>query len=217
MADDWVRTQFAYLRHNETGEVVVVDQFRVRMDKMKMRIMAWSSCVAEYGHKNKIVMYMIGLTYRGVGDYDAGDIRKFMKRLKQRYGKDLLAWAWVSELQERGAVHYHILIVLPKGVRYVFPDKAGDWKHGTSSVIKARSAFYLFSYVKKKYQKDLANYPKGCRLYATSIRFGGDEVKQKYRRMAGLVKYKNEEESEWTYLGQEYILSPTWQRWLPII
>ncbi len=129
---------------------------------------------------------MVTLTYEKSDDYEAGHIRNYVKSLKRKLGKRLLAWAWVAELQRRGAIHYHMTIMMEKGTRFPMPDKSGMWKFGMSKVQKAKSPWYLVKYVGKDHQKDLSKYPKGCRLYATSIRFGGEETRQLYRVMAGL-------------------------------
>lgn len=200
MAEKYERLRYTVLVNREKGKVAVVDQFHVRLKKLRMRILAWSELVEEYRRDNQCRMIMVGMTYKKVDDYRAGHIRDYVKKLKQKYGEKLLAWAWVAEMQERGAVHYHMLIVLPKRTRFPYPDKIGMWKHGSTSVTSARTPFYLVKYVGKKHQKDLSLYPKGCRLYATSIRFGGDREKNLYRRMSGIEKSKDYSEG-WAYVG----------------
>jgi len=73
------------------------------------------------------------------------------------------------------------------------------WKHGSTSVVRARSHHYLVRYVGKAYQKDLSRYPKGCRLYAASIRMGRD-MEGLYRMMAGLGRGRPGG-SEWHYVA----------------
>jgi hypothetical protein len=122
-----------------------------------------------------------------------------MKEVKRRLGDSILAWAWVAEIQRRGAVHYHVLFVLPQGARFPAPDKSGLWRHGSTSVVKARSHHYLVRYIGKAHQKDLSRYPKGCRLYAASIRMGRD-WEDLYRLVAGL-KDVRAGPSDWRYMG----------------
>jgi len=44
-----------------------------------------------------------------------------------------LVYVRVAELQQRGAIHYHIFIWLPRGLTPPMPDKQGWWKHGSSN------------------------------------------------------------------------------------
>lgn len=131
-------------------------------------------------------MLMIGLTYRAAGDYRPGHLVAYLKSLKQMLGEKLLAFAWVAELQERGAVHYHLVLVVKKGTRIPLADKSGMWPHGSSSTMTVRSPYYLVKYTGKKKQKDLALYPKSCRLYAASIRLLDPTWKNIYRAWSGL-------------------------------
>jgi hypothetical protein len=142
-------------------------------------------------------MVMILLTYRRVGDYKQGHLNYYLKLLKSATGEGLLAWAWVAELLERGAVHYHLVLVVRKGTRIPLPDKehtAGGrvygrmWSHGWSGIHTARSPYYLVKYVGKEYQKDLSRYPKSCRLYAASVRPRGGIYDDIFHGLAGLRK-----------------------------
>ena len=180
----------------------MVDTFKRRLETLRRRVVAWAEVVALYTAEHPCRTIMVRLSYVGVEDYQPGHINIYMKRLKERLGDKLLAWAWVAELQARGAVHYHVLVVVPRGTSFPLPDASGMWRHGSSNVQTARAgAWYLVKYVGKAYQKDLSKYPKHCRLYATSIRFGGAEVRSVYRTLAGLVKYPSNDTGRWMYVG----------------
>jgi len=153
-----------------TGKVVVVDTFAVRLGRLKTRIFDWAQKVDTWRGNNPSRLVMLTLTYRKISDYKPGDIGTYLKNLKTRLGKNLLAFAWVAELQERGAVHYHVVLLVQPGTDIPKPDKRGYWTHGHSKIETARTAFYLATYAGKEYQKDLSRYPKSCRLYAVSIR-----------------------------------------------
>ena len=94
---------------------------------------------------------------------------KFTTWLKRVLGADLIAYAWVAELQKRGAVHYHLIVYTKKGASIPFPDRAWGrknyiaWKWGYTKVEKARLPQYLASYVSKEYQKDYYRFPKNAR------------------------------------------------------
>ena len=201
MPRKYERLRYTVLVNRESGRWIMIDQFQKRLKKMQMRIAAWSGLVEEYRRDKKLRMIMITLTYKRVEDYNQGDIRKYVKALKRKYEKKIIAWAWVAEIQERGAVHYHMLLVIPKGTHFEYPDKSGMWKHGDSSVITAKTPYYLVKYTGKKYQKDLSKYPRGCRLYATSIRFGGEREKNLYRRLSGISEESNKKENGYVYVG----------------
>jgi hypothetical protein len=158
------------LRNTWTGQVIVLDTFKIRLGRMKTRIFVWAQKVDLWRKSNPSRMVLVTLTYRKASNYKAGDIGTYLKNIKTRLGKSLYAFAWVAELQARGAVHYHVILVVKVGTDIPMPDKRGYWTHGKSKIETARTAFYLATYTGKEYQKDLSRYPKGCRLYATSIR-----------------------------------------------
>jgi len=73
---------------------------------------------------------------------------------------------WVAELQRRGAVHYHLLLWLPRNLRLPFPDRRGWWKWGSTETAWARSPVgYLASYAGKERQKQPEAFPRGCRMF----------------------------------------------------
>ena len=51
-----------------------------------------------------------------------------MKRLREKLDEELLAYAWVGEMQERGAVHYHMYILVQAGADVPRPDESEMWK-----------------------------------------------------------------------------------------
>ena len=178
----------------------MVDNFKRRLDAMNRRLYAWELLVTDYIKKNVDVrMVMYTLTYKRVRDYKAGHIGKFTRDLRDRLQKKLLAWAWVAELQKRGAVHYHVVALVEKGTDLPYPDENGMWNYGMTKIQEVDNIRYLFSYQGKTGQKDLEKFPKNARLYATSIRFGGKETKEVFRRLAGISgKVRN---ADWYYVG----------------
>lgn len=83
-------------------------------------------------------------------------------------------YTWVGELQQRGAVHYHLLVWLPRGVRMPKWDmpyalasgkvKPPFWPHGMTNTQIAKSGVgYLMKYLSKL--GELTRFPKGMRLY----------------------------------------------------
>lgn len=91
-----------------------------------------------------------------------------MSLIKKKIGGNLRAYAWVAELQERGAVHYHVILLLNRGTALPKPDKAGWWTYGSTKVQTVNSAFYIAKYTGKEHQKE-GVFPKGMRMFAVWV------------------------------------------------
>jgi hypothetical protein len=161
------RKRYSVVYSVPLGKVIVIDQVKVRYDRMRKRIKAWSDVLGDVPGARLV---MVGLTYRPGNDYAPNDIRDFMSTVKRKLGEKLLGYAWVAELQERGAVHYHVLLYVAKGTQIPHPDKAGWWRHGSTSITSAKSPYYVLSYTKKAYQKDYDKFPKGMRAFAVWVK-----------------------------------------------
>lgn len=166
------KVQTVIIRNVRTGELIELDKKKARISRMRRRVFSWANTVAEYlpargiGFRHRKVM--ITLTYAEVDGWRPNHIQRYMKELKRRLGSNLIAIACVAELQERGAVHYHIELICKKGTRIPMPDKSGMWPHGMSKIETAKSIFYICSYLKKAYQKE-GNFPKGLRMFSVWI------------------------------------------------
>lgn len=194
---EYCRIRWTVLRSKSDGKVVIVDQFQKRLQTMQRRIGSWAELVEHYRKDHpEWLLAMVTLTYQDVDGYQAGHIREYLNRLRGYLSEHLLGWAWVSELQQRGALHYHMLI-LTDGAIVPKPDEHGHWEHGMSRIEKARSSWYIVKYVDKGEQKDLSKYPKGARLYGWSVRWS-KEAKEMHRMMSSR---KWEPEEKWQYLG----------------
>jgi hypothetical protein len=121
---------------------------------------------------------LLTLTYRDVDGWSArhlSDLLSHARRWLARRGCPL-RYLWVAELQKRGAVHYHVVLWLPRGVTLPKPDKQGWWPHGMTKVEWARKPIgYLAKYVSKA--ECMERFPKGLRLHAR----GGLEEEQRRR------------------------------------
>jgi hypothetical protein len=105
-----------------------------------------------------------------------------MRKILRRKGIITFAYAWVGELQERGAVHFHILIYakgkIPK------PDKSRMWNNGSTKIELARTPFYLLVHTGKEYQKDFDKFPKGMRAFGVWIKDKKDKEELKFSKMS---------------------------------
>lgn len=151
------------LIHRETGEIIKLEKKKIRLGRMKRRVWSWANFLQKEAEGASL--WMITLTYRGVGDWRPNHIREFMQGFRKIYKNKLIGYAWVAELQERGAVHYHVMVYL-KGVKSLpHFDKLGLWPHGMTRIDRARSPFYIITYSGKANQKT-GKFPKGLRMFA---------------------------------------------------
>lgn len=111
-------------------------------------------------------VFLVTLTYRGVDDWHPGHISACMKQVRrwcQRRGIRC-RYLWVAELQQRGALHYHIALWLPRRIQLPKFDKQGWWPHGWTHRTQASNAVgYLMKYLSKI--SPFHVFPKGARLY----------------------------------------------------
>lgn len=109
----------------------------------------------------------ITLTYRDVDGWEPGHISEFRDALRQwckRRGVRA-RYVWVSEPQTRGALHYHMVLWVPKGVFLPRRRMASWWPHGRTQTVTAQSPIgYITKYASKMTAAGLGAYPKGVRM-----------------------------------------------------
>lgn len=119
--------------------------------------------------------WFVTLTYASVDGWRANhiaDATDAYRRWCTRRGLDC-QYLFVAELQVRGAVHYHLLVWLPEGVRMPMWDKSTRascrtvkpfWSHGMTNTQPAKAGVgYLMKYLSKL--GELTIFPDGLRLY----------------------------------------------------
>jgi hypothetical protein len=149
---------------------VLIDRQRQRVFHLRRRVRAWSRTLDTILHDHKHRLVMITLTYRDVDAWRPLHISQYIASLRGCLFKRLVAYAWVAELQERGAVHYHLLVVVKRGSKIPMPDVSGMWPHGWSNMKTARSPYYVLKYTSKGCMPYEADYPKGLRMFGLHIR-----------------------------------------------
>lgn len=111
---------------------------------------------------------MLTLTYREVRGWHELHISELLQRIRvwlRRRGHKF-RYVWVGELQQRGALHYHVVLWLPRGLTLPKPDKQGWWTHGSTRIEWARKpAGYLAKYASKLDSKVGYGFPAGARLH----------------------------------------------------
>ena len=108
---------------------------------------------------------MVTLTYKDRDTWAKRHVSDFLmhcRKFLQRRGFGF-RYTWVAELQKRGAVHYHVLIWLPRLQKLPKPDEQGWWPHGMSKIEWTRNAVgYIAMYAGK--DEDITQFPKGLRI-----------------------------------------------------
>jgi hypothetical protein len=128
-------------------------------------------------------LVMVTLTYADADAWEPCHISAFVQRVSEWFERrgHSYAYAWVLEMQRRGAPHYHVLFWLPHGVRLPKPDSCGPrqrrpfWPWGMTRIELARSPGYIVKYTSKG---DYAPFPFRARL------FGVGATVREWRRVA---------------------------------
>ena len=153
------------LINRETGEVVDVDPRVSRVRHMRRRLHAWAQTMQMLDVTGRLVM--ITLTYE-LDNWEALDVARYIDTLSKSLGSALLSLCWVAELQERGVIHYHILLMVKRGTDVPAPDTSLMWLKGSSNRSSARSAWYIMKYTSKGCSE--GDYPRGARIFGVSWR-----------------------------------------------
>jgi len=130
---------------------------------------------------------MVTLTYADGDDWRPDHVTQYLHTVRKWLGRrgHRMHYVWVAELQKRGALHYHVALWLPPGVKIPKPDKSGMWAHGWSNITQARDAAgYLMKYLSKG--TDVLGYPKGARCHGSG---GMEHVFKRARRWLGLPAF----------------------------
>jgi hypothetical protein len=127
----------------------------------------------------------ITLTYRPGESWEPRHISRFVRLMRQWFQRrgDACRFAWVGELQKRGALHYHVLVWVPRKLRLPRPDKSGGWwPYGMSNIETARNPVgYMVKYATKTRPEDVKRLPKGVRLHGNGGHDAGSRVSLRER------------------------------------
>jgi hypothetical protein len=158
------------------GAIGVLDPSRVRLTRLRQTVgLAARLHEAETHQKGfrACVPWLVTLTYRPSVEWRPEHVSRAIECARQwakSNGHGRLRYTWVAELQERGAVHYHLCVWLPPGVRMpkwdVRVSRLGSawWPHGmTNRKIARHAVAYLCKYMSKG--SDYTAFPKGARIY----------------------------------------------------
>jgi hypothetical protein len=139
-----------------------------RLARMRKNVWLGVSMLRDHQVTAGGALVMYTLTYASIKDWAPRHISGCMRWLR---AQGVRLYVWVAELQRRGAVHYHVLALLPDGQRWVKPNTAhGGWTKGftwvSPDIVKP---FYIMKYLQKGQGHNAdKDFPKGLRLYGVS-------------------------------------------------
>jgi hypothetical protein len=192
---------YTILINKSSKKVMVLDNWKVRYNRMRKRVADWVNVLTIY---SDIKFVMITLTYAPENNWEPNHIRAFIKSVRKVLKNRLYGYAWVAELQKRGVIHYHVMLVVPDdlaiGDELPYPDEAGYWPYGFTRTENARTPFYLVTYLGKEYQKDFSKFPKGIRVFAVIIRETDPKLNLRYQSLR-LYQQKFVDEFGWSELN----------------
>lgn len=173
--------------HTLNPQTVEIDTEKARLTRMR-RSLSWAANLIQHflGPKGYRPA-MLTLTYRDVDGFEPRHISLLLTHIRNWLNRRArkLHYVWVAELQQRGALHYHIVIWLPKGLTLPKPDKQGWWPHGSTRIEWARNPIgYLIKYTTKFDIK--SGLPKGARLHGAG---GIDATGKQIRRWVNLPSW----------------------------
>jgi len=141
-------------------------------------------------------IYFVTLTMRDDSLLNRNSILNFMHKLKYR-DVQIDGYVWVKELQRRGVVHFHVILLTPNMIRNFYNLVSESWKYGFVFVKgveknKVRSTIlYIMKYIKKEMDVQVENEKMKRRMGRGGIlRFHSETF------LGRVVKY-----SEFEYVG----------------
>jgi len=151
------------------AETVTLNTGEARVKRMRKAVITSARLLQDEmtQSKHRFRVVMVTLTYAPDRAWVGQHVREFINHCRKflaRRGHSL-RYVWVAELQERGAVHYHVVLWLPRGVTLPKPDKRGWWPHGLTRIEWARRPVgYIAKYASKG---SSGAFPKGCRTHGS--------------------------------------------------
>jgi hypothetical protein len=145
----------------------VVERIKTRLRRMKHGTITASRLINEAMGRGgfRFRAAMVTLTYAPGHTWEPQHLSATLKAARQWHQRlgIRMRYVWVAEMQERGAVHYHLIFWLPRGYKLPLFDRRGWWPYGSSNAEWARNAVgYLAKYASKG--DEGAAFPRGIRI-----------------------------------------------------
>lgn len=141
----------------------------MRLRRLRQRVRSFVDLAGDKSQSGAVIgrWAMVTLTYAQIGGWSPNHVRRFVNcaRLWMEQKGYKLVYVWVAELQQRGAVHYHVLVKLPLGLTLPKPDDRGWWTHGSTRVewVRRTGKGYMSKYASKETQRH-GLFARGLRL-----------------------------------------------------
>lgn len=166
--DHYSTSQTGVLNHAFNDGLYVVDRRESRDRRMRSAVITSARLLDEdaKGRGKRARVAFITLTYRYVDGWLPTHFSKFIDCVRKWHKRRgiKLRYVFKAELQQRGAVHYHILFWLPPHLALPKPDKQGWWPHGFTFCEWARNPVgYIAKYASKA--GGAIPFPKGLRYH----------------------------------------------------
>lgn len=155
-------------------ERLYLDPARMRCSRLRRTVKAaaelleWETDLMGKAWGASFRRTFITLTYRKLLDWEPGHVSRFIRLMRQWFRRkgETCRFVWVAELQKRGALHYHVLVFVPRSLLLPKPDVCGWWPHGMSKIETARNPVgYMVKYASKITADGVKRMPKGVRIH----------------------------------------------------
>lgn len=119
------------LKTSDTPDLseVPIDQVQARITRLRRSVTVGARLIQDSVGWLGFKPAMLTLTYRDIDGFKPLHISVLIKHIRQWLARrgHVLRYVWVAELQMRGALHYHVVTWLPRGLTLPKPDKQGWW------------------------------------------------------------------------------------------
>jgi hypothetical protein len=117
-------------------EEIEIDPVEGRRRNLKRGVLSGARLIEFALANRRARRAMLTLTYRDIDAFEPRHISQLLKHIRHwlRRRGHRFHYVWVAELQGRGALHYHVLVWLPRGLSLPKPDKQGWWRHGSTRI-----------------------------------------------------------------------------------
>ena len=163
---------------------ITIDPKASRVTRLRKGLGIAAKQLHNQGDKNQTI-WMQTLTYKGDNrQWRPEHISRYLDALRKwhyaRTGSKTVRYAWVAELQQRGVIHYHVIVWLGGGLTPPKPDQPWHstdrkglkqwhppmWSHGMSNRLRATAPVaYLMKYASKIESKNVGSFPHGARIH----------------------------------------------------
>lgn len=177
---------------------IQIDPHQARVTRLRKGLGIAAKQLHNQGQRNQQI-WMQTLTYAGDNrNWRPEHISRYLDALRRwhyaRTGTAKVRYAWVAELQQRGVIHYHVIVWLNGALTPPKPDtpwrrtdKRGTvhheppmWPHGMSNRLRSTAPVaYLMKYASKIESKNVGTFPHGARIHGAG---GLDESGRCIRR-----------------------------------